>query len=100
MQSDGTDSPGMQSLTWADSPTLGQVQPGGPRHQRVPIVEAEQGGQRELMASALAYLFAAGSIITLVLYAVLGHPEASTAGMLAVVCVTLALGVGIEICAE
>lgn len=100
MQSDGTDSPGMHSLTWADSPTPGQVQPGGPGHKRVPIVEAVHGGQREFMARALAYLFAAGSIITLVLYAVLGHAEASTAGMVAVVGVALAVGVGLEIGAE
>ena len=101
MQSDGTDSPGMQSLTWADSPTPDLVQPGGPRHQRVPIAgETGPGVQRELMARALAYLFAAGSLITLVLYAVLPHPEASTPGMLAVVLLALAVGVGLEIGAE
>jgi diguanylate cyclase (GGDEF)-like protein/putative nucleotidyltransferase with HDIG domain len=101
MQSDGTDSPGMQSLTWADSPTPDLVQPGGPRHQRVPIAgETGLGVQRELMARALAYLFAAGSLITLVLYAVLPHPEASTPGMLAVVLLALAVGVGLEIGAE
>jgi diguanylate cyclase (GGDEF)-like protein/putative nucleotidyltransferase with HDIG domain len=100
MQSEGTDSPGMQSLTWADSPMPGRVEPGGARHQRVPIVETGHGDDRELMARALAYLFAAGSMITLVLFAVLGHSEASTGGMLAVVCVTLAMGVGIEIGAE
>jgi diguanylate cyclase (GGDEF)-like protein/putative nucleotidyltransferase with HDIG domain len=100
MQSEGTDSPGMQSLTWADSPTSGRVASGGSHHKRVPIAETGHGDDRELMARALAYLFAAGSIITLVLFAVLGHAEASTAGMLAVVCLALAVGVGIEIGAE
>lgn len=100
MQSEGTDSPGMQSLTWADSPTPGRVWPGGPRHRQTPIVEDDHGGQREFMARALAYLFAAGSIIALVLYALLGHPEANTAGMVSVICFALALGVGIEIGAE
>ena len=37
------------------------------------------------MSSALAYLFAAGSLITLLLFALLPHPEANTAGMLAVI---------------
>jgi diguanylate cyclase (GGDEF)-like protein/putative nucleotidyltransferase with HDIG domain len=76
------------------------VLPGGPRHQRVPIVEDAHSGQREFTARALAYLFAAGATITLVLYALLGHPEANTAGMVSVVCLALALGVGIEIGAE
>ena len=88
MQSDGTDSPGMQSLTWADdSPTARhEVRPGGPRHRRVRDRRSRPAcDQRELMARALAYLFAAGSLITLVLFALLPHPEANTAGLLAVV---------------
>jgi diguanylate cyclase (GGDEF)-like protein/putative nucleotidyltransferase with HDIG domain len=52
------------------------------------------------MGRALAYLFAAGSLITLVLYAVLGHPEGNTAGMVSVICLALVLGVAIEIGAE
>ena len=56
--------------------------------------------QRELMARALAYLFAAGSLITLVLFALLPHSGASTAGMLTVVGLALVAGVGIEIGAE
>jgi diguanylate cyclase (GGDEF)-like protein/putative nucleotidyltransferase with HDIG domain len=56
--------------------------------------------QRELMARALAYLFAAGSLITLVLFVLLPHPEASTAGMLTVAGVALAVGFGIELGAE
>jgi diguanylate cyclase (GGDEF)-like protein/putative nucleotidyltransferase with HDIG domain len=101
MQSDGTGSPGMHSLAWADSPPPGSLQPGGPRHQRVPIAgDPAPAAQRELMARALAYLFAAGSVLTLALFALLPHPEASTAGMLAVVGVALAVGVALEIGAE
>jgi diguanylate cyclase (GGDEF)-like protein/putative nucleotidyltransferase with HDIG domain len=77
MQPDGTDSTGVRSLTH-------------PGHD----------DQRELMARSLAYLFAAGSLITLVLFALLPHPEANTAGMLAVVGLALAVGVGLEIGAE
>jgi diguanylate cyclase (GGDEF)-like protein/putative nucleotidyltransferase with HDIG domain len=56
--------------------------------------------RRELMARSLAYLFAAGSLITLVLFALLPHPEASTAGVLIVVGLALSVGAGIEIGAE
>jgi diguanylate cyclase (GGDEF)-like protein/putative nucleotidyltransferase with HDIG domain len=52
------------------------------------------------MARALAYLLAAGAILTLVLFALLDHNEASTAGTAVVVCLALALAVGIEIGAE
>ena len=98
MQSDGTDSPGTQSLTWADTPPKpGTVQPGGPRHRRVPIARADQLDERELMAKALAYLFAAGSLMTLVLFAVLPHPEASTVDLLIAVALAFAIGAGIEI---
>jgi diguanylate cyclase (GGDEF)-like protein len=101
MQSDGTDSPGMQSLTWADSPPPTPVQPGGPRHQRVPFAgDPAPVAQRELMARALAYLFAAGSILALALFALLPHPEANTIGMLAVIGLALAVGITLEICAE
>ena len=70
------------------------------RAHRVAILHSDRRDERELLARALAYLFAAGSIMTLVLYAVLPHPEATTAGMLAVVGVALGVGVGIEIGAE
>jgi diguanylate cyclase (GGDEF)-like protein/putative nucleotidyltransferase with HDIG domain len=64
------------------------------------MLPADQQEERELLARALAYLFAAGSIITLVLYALLPHPEANTAGMLAVVGLALVTGVCIEVGAE
>ena len=99
MQSEGTDSPGMHSLTWADTPTPGRVRPGGRPEQRSPIVD-DLGAGREFMAGALAYLFAAGAVIMLVLFALLDHDQASTAGMIAVVCTTLGIGVGIEIAGE
>jgi diguanylate cyclase (GGDEF)-like protein/putative nucleotidyltransferase with HDIG domain len=87
----------MQSLTWADSPPSVDTRPGGLRHRRVAVTRIEHRVQRELMSSALAYLFAAGSIITLALYALLPHPEGNTAGMLPVVGAALAIGVMIEI---
>ena len=99
MQSDGTDSPGMHSLTWADTSVSARVQPGSPRQQRAQIVD-DFGGGREFMAGALAYLFAAGATIMFLLFAALGHDQASTAGMIAVICTTLAIGVGIEIAGE
>src|SRR2546423_7330985 len=99
MQSDGTDSPGMHSLSWADTPTPGRVRPRGPRQERVTIVD-DHGGGREFMAGALAYLLAAGAVITLVLFAVLNHDRARTPGMIAVVSTALAIGVGIEIGGE
>src|SRR5689334_11342514 len=98
MQLDGTDSPGMHSLTWADTPTPGRVRPGGPR-QHAAMLE-DLGGGREFMAGALAYLFAAGAVLMLLLFAVLDHEQASTAGMLSVVCAALAIGVAIEVGAE
>jgi diguanylate cyclase (GGDEF)-like protein/putative nucleotidyltransferase with HDIG domain len=55
---------------------------------------------RELMARSLAYLFAAGALITLALLLLLPHPEATTAGVLGVVGVALAIGVVIEVGAE
>jgi diguanylate cyclase (GGDEF)-like protein/putative nucleotidyltransferase with HDIG domain len=54
----------------------------------------------ELMARSLAYLFAAGGLITLVLFLLLPRPEASTPGMLGVVGAALAIGIAIEIGAE
>src|SRR5690242_13339996 len=99
MQSDGTDSPGMHSLTWADTPVPGRVRPGVPRQQHAAILD-DLGGGREFMAGALAYLFAAGAVIMLVLFAVLDHEQASTPGMIAVVCAALAIGAGIEIAGE
>src|SRR4051794_26893222 len=98
MRPDGTDSPGMQSLTWANEPAPAGAR--GHRAHRAAFLHTDQHDEQELLARALAYLFAAGSIITLVLYAVLPHPEATTAGMLAVVGVALGVGVGIEIAAE
>jgi diguanylate cyclase (GGDEF)-like protein/putative nucleotidyltransferase with HDIG domain len=88
----------MQSLTWADEPA-----PAGAREHRAhraAFLHSDRRDEQDLLARALAYLFAAGSIITLVLYAVLPHPEATTAGMLAVVGVALCVGVSIEIGAE
>ena len=99
MQSDGTGSPGMQNLAWADSPPPAPIKPGGPRHQRVPVA-GDPRVPRELMGRALAYLFAAGSVLTLLLFALLPHPEASTAGMLTVVGAALVLGTALEIGAE
>jgi diguanylate cyclase (GGDEF)-like protein/putative nucleotidyltransferase with HDIG domain len=100
MQSDGTDSPGLKSPTRTESPPTGTASPGGPRHVRVPIVGTDNLDQRELMARALAYLFAAGSLLTLVLFAILPHPEASAPGVLGVVCLTFAIAAGIELGAE
>jgi diguanylate cyclase (GGDEF)-like protein/putative nucleotidyltransferase with HDIG domain len=57
-------------------------------------------GGPELMSRALAYLFAAGGLITLALFLLLPHTEASTAGMLGVAIAGLAIGVAIEIGAE
>jgi diguanylate cyclase (GGDEF)-like protein/putative nucleotidyltransferase with HDIG domain len=90
----------MRSLTWADSPAKDHLRPGAPPHRGASVAAAGQAGQAELMARALAYLYAAGSIITLVLYALLPHPEASTAGMLAIAGLALAAGVALEIGAE
>src|SRR3989442_267578 len=56
--------------------------------------------QPNLMARSLAYLFAAGGLITLVLFLLLPHPEAGTAGMLSVAIAALVFGVAIEACAE
>jgi diguanylate cyclase (GGDEF)-like protein/putative nucleotidyltransferase with HDIG domain len=100
MQPDGTDSPGMQKLTWADSPTPSEARPGSPSHRPAATPSVDQPDQRELMARVLAYLFAAGAFLTLVLFAVLPHPEASTAGMLAVVGLALVVGLGVEIGAD
>jgi diguanylate cyclase (GGDEF)-like protein/putative nucleotidyltransferase with HDIG domain len=55
--------------------------------------------QPELMARSLAYLFAAGGFITLVLFLLLPRPEANTAGMLGVVGAALAFGLAIEVTA-
>jgi diguanylate cyclase (GGDEF)-like protein/putative nucleotidyltransferase with HDIG domain len=63
----------------------------------VAVAPIEHRGRRELMSSALAYLFAAGSIITLAVYALLPHPEGNTAGMVAVIAAALLIGVMIEI---
>jgi diguanylate cyclase (GGDEF)-like protein/putative nucleotidyltransferase with HDIG domain len=90
----------MQRLTWADSATPAEARPGSPRDSRGARSPVEQRGELDFMSSALAYLFAAGSIITLVLYALLPHPEANTAGMLPVVAAALAIGVMIEIGGE
>jgi two-component system cell cycle response regulator len=49
------------------------------------------------MSRSLTYLLGAGALATLALFALLPHPEASTAGMLAVVGFAFALGVAIEI---
>jgi diguanylate cyclase (GGDEF)-like protein/putative nucleotidyltransferase with HDIG domain len=57
------------------------------------------GVSADLMARSLAYLFASGGLITLALFLLLPHPEASTAGMLGVVGVALATGVAVEILA-
>jgi diguanylate cyclase (GGDEF)-like protein/putative nucleotidyltransferase with HDIG domain len=100
MQPDGTDSPGMQKLIWADSPTPVEARPGSQSQRPAATPPIDKPDQRELMARALAYLFAAGAFITLALFAVLPHPEANTAGMLAIVGLALAVGVGIEIGAD
>jgi diguanylate cyclase (GGDEF)-like protein/putative nucleotidyltransferase with HDIG domain len=90
----------MQRLTWADSAPSAMARPGSPRHGRRESAPIEHRGELDLMSSALAYLFAVGSIITLVLYALLPHPEASTAGMLPVIAAALAVGVLIEVGGE
>src|SRR5262245_12273968 len=100
MQPHGTDSPGMQRLTWADSAPSSETRPGGPRHRRVAVARIEQRGRVGLMSGALAYLFAAGALIALALYALLPHPEANTAGMLPVIGTALAIGVLVEICGD
>ncbi len=100
MQSDGTDSPGTQSLTWAASPPPWRVRRGGPHQEHVAIVDADPRGQRELMARALAYLLAAASAITMLVYALLPQHEGSAIGVIAVVCLALTIAVGIEIGAE
>jgi diguanylate cyclase (GGDEF)-like protein/putative nucleotidyltransferase with HDIG domain len=87
----------MQSLTWADSPPTDHTRPGGLRHRRVAVSRIEHSGRHELMSTALAYLFAAGSIITLAVYALLPHPEGNTAGMIPVIAAALLIGVMIEI---
>jgi diguanylate cyclase (GGDEF)-like protein/putative nucleotidyltransferase with HDIG domain len=56
--------------------------------------------RRDLMSRSLAYLFGAGALSTLLLFALLPHPEASTAGMLTVVSLAFAVGVGIEVGSE
>jgi diguanylate cyclase (GGDEF)-like protein/putative nucleotidyltransferase with HDIG domain len=53
--------------------------------------------RRDLMSRSLAYLFGAGALSTLMLFALLPHPEASTGGMLTVVALAFALGVAIEV---
>jgi len=53
--------------------------------------------QPELMARSLAYLFAAGGLVTLVLFLLLPHPEANTAGILSVAGAALVFGLAIEI---
>jgi diguanylate cyclase (GGDEF)-like protein/putative nucleotidyltransferase with HDIG domain len=61
------------------------------------LTHPEYADRRELMARSLAYLLAAGSLITLVLFGLLPHPEASTAGVLTVAGLALAAGAAIEI---
>jgi diguanylate cyclase (GGDEF)-like protein/putative nucleotidyltransferase with HDIG domain len=56
--------------------------------------------QPELMARSLAYLFATGGLVTLVLFLLLPHPEANTAGILCVAGVALAFGLAIEVAAD
>src|SRR5256885_1723498 len=99
MRPKGTDSPGMQSLIWADSTAL-SARPGSPRRPGSSIPPDDRADRRELMARSLAYLFAAGSIITLALFAVLPHPEAKTAGMLITAGLALIVAVAIEVTAE
>jgi len=53
--------------------------------------------QPELMARSLAYLFAAGGLVTLVLFLLLPHPEANTAGILSVAGAALVFGLAIEV---
>jgi diguanylate cyclase (GGDEF)-like protein/putative nucleotidyltransferase with HDIG domain len=53
--------------------------------------------RRDLMSRSLACLFGAGALSTLMLFALLPHPEASTGGMLTVVALAFALGVAIEV---
>jgi diguanylate cyclase (GGDEF)-like protein/putative nucleotidyltransferase with HDIG domain len=90
----------MQRLTWADSAPPVERRPVGPRHRRIAVARIEQRGRLELMSGAVAYLFAAGSLISLALYALLPHPEANTAGMLPVIGAGLAIAVLIEISGE
>jgi len=92
----------MRRLTWADADGAHDGAPGGRAHASAATgaLPVDLTVRSDLMARALAYLFAAGAILTLGLFAVLPHPEASTPGMLATVIAALAVAVAIEASAE
>jgi diguanylate cyclase (GGDEF)-like protein/putative nucleotidyltransferase with HDIG domain len=94
MQLEGTDSTG-EGAAASRIPARGRG-----LADRPASLPADHADQHELKARALAYLFAAGSIITLGLFALLPHPEANTAGMIAVAAIALGLGVAVEVAAE